>query len=82
MPQIIGEWGGSAAVRIPVSVLRKLNLKKGDSVEIDCQDGKAVIAPITAPKIIHAKDLFSGWSGKQAVDAAWLDGKPVGREKW
>jgi antitoxin component of MazEF toxin-antitoxin module len=82
MAQIIGEWGGSAAIRIPVGVLKKMNLKKGDAVEIDYRDGKAIITPAEASKIIHARDLFAGWRGKQSVDAAWLDGASRGTEKW
>ena len=82
MLQVIGEWGGSAAVRIPAGVMEKMNLKKGDAVEIDYQDGKAVIIPAEVPKIVHAKDLFAGWKGKQSVDAAWLDGTSCGTEKW
>ena len=82
MLQIIGEWSGSAAIRIPTGVMEKMNLKKGDAVEIDCQNGKAVITPVDAPKIVHARDLFAGWKGEQSVDVAWLDGAPRGMEKW
>ena len=82
MSQIIGEWGGSAAIRIPVGILKKLNLKKGDAVEIDYRDGKAVITPVNTPQIIHAKDLFASWTGKQSVDTEWLDEPPRGTETW
>jgi len=82
MLQIIEELGGSAAIRIPIGVMEKMNLKKGDAVEIDYQDGKAVITPVEAPKIIHAKDLFADWKGMQSVDTAWLDGTSCGTERW
>lgn len=40
---IVGKWGKSAALRLPLDVLRAADLKIGDQVEIEARDRKIVV---------------------------------------
>jgi len=40
---VIGKWGKSLAVRVPVDVARTIGLVDGETVEIAVQDGDLVI---------------------------------------
>ena len=81
MIQIIGEWGGSAAIRIPAGVTEKMNLKKWDAVEIDYQNGTAGTTPVDVPEMARAK-VLAEWKGEQSVDIAWLDVTSSGTVRW
>ena len=42
----VSKWGNSLAIRIPTSIIKKFNLKDGDSVEVTLtSDGALVIRP-------------------------------------
>jgi antitoxin MazE len=36
----VSKWGNSLAVRLPVAVVRALDLKEGDEIEINVRDGR------------------------------------------
>ncbi|KRN29070.1 hypothetical protein IV38_GL001286 [Lactobacillus selangorensis] len=44
--RVIGKNGDSLYVTIPADVIRKLNLKKGDSIMIGESDGKVIASPV------------------------------------
>lgn len=40
---VIGKWGNSLAVRLPVDVAGELGLKEGDMLTLTAEDGKVVV---------------------------------------
>ena len=74
------KWGNSDGIRIPSALLKALNLKTNDCVEI-VQDGdRIIITKSKQPKVSLAK-LFENYHGENlAKDFEWDD--PVGREIW
>jgi antitoxin MazE len=55
MKMVVKEWGNSAAVRIPASVMAAASLDLDQAVEIREEGGRIVIEPIKAdPYELHA----------------------------
>lgn len=49
MPRaIVGLWGKSLAIRVPLDVARKAGLANGERVEIEAKDGDIVIRRFSA----------------------------------
>ena len=73
------KWGNSIGIRIPMNMLKTLNLKSNDSVELINEDNKIVI--IKKEKKISLKDKIANYKGENlAKDFAWDDNK--GNEIW
>ena len=73
------KWGNSIGVRIPMNMLKTLNLKSNDSVELINQDNKIVI--IKKEKKISLKDKIANYKGENlAKDFVWDDNR--GNEIW
>lgn len=72
------KWGNSMGVRIPKSIIEKVNLEENDELVIEQQDGKIVIFP--AKKKLSLNELMD------QVTAENLHGeddfKPEGNEVW
>ncbi|MFL0198713.1 AbrB/MazE/SpoVT family DNA-binding domain-containing protein [Clostridium sp. WILCCON 0269] len=56
-------------VTIPKEIIKKLNLKIGDSIDIDVEDNKIVIKPV----VIVPKDQAWFWSGEWQQDEKQAD---------
>ena len=81
MTTMIQKWGNSCAVRLPHEILRKLDLRAGNDVEIR-EDANGVLSIIPAP---HAAASLSEMISRitknnRHVAADW--GGAVGREVW
>jgi antitoxin MazE len=50
------KWGNSMGVRIPKSIIKKVNLEENDELIIEQQDGKIVIFP--AKKKLSLSDMM------------------------
>ena len=73
------KWGNSHAVRIPKTVLEKADLREGDELEIQVQEGRITIEPLK-PKLT-LESLVAGITPENRhQEQDW--GKPVGREVW
>ena len=74
------KWGNSVGLRIPSNILKSLNLKKDDVVELK-QDEDKIIISISKRKKISLKEEFEKYTGKNlAKEFDWDE--PVGREIW
>lgn len=73
----IQKWGNSQAVRIPKSILEKVELKESDQVELRVQGGNVVIIPVRKRKTLAER--IAGYEGDY-IAGEWNTGKPVGRE--
>ena len=73
------KWGNSIGIRIPMNMLKTLNLKLNDSVELINEDNKIVI--IKKEKKISLKDKIANYKGENlAKDFVWDDNR--GNEIW
>ena len=76
----IQKWGNSAGIRIPSSILKSLNIKTNDILNIEKQDDKIIIS-IPKKKKISLADRFKSYNGKNlAKDFVWDES--VGKEIW
>lgn len=74
----VKKWGNSAAVRIPVSVLRETQLAVDDAVEVRGEDGHILIEPV-ASRQPDVDALIRDITPDNVHDAVDF-GLPVGRE--
>lgn len=78
------KWGNSAAVRLPVDLLRKYGLHDGDLLEVQEEPGKLILKPVSAKPKYTLEQLLSQCDpdAPEPEDLkAWRDMKPVGREE-
>lgn len=76
----IQKWGNSDGIRIPSSILKSLNIKTNDILNIEQEDDKIVIS-IPKKKKISLADKFKTYKGKNlAKDFSWDES--VGKEIW
>ena len=76
----IQKWGNSDGLRIPSSILKSLNIKTNDILNIEKQDDKIIIS-IPKKKKISLADRFKSYKGKNlAKDFVWDES--VGKEIW
>ncbi len=76
----IQKWGNSAGIRIPSSILKSLDLKTNDILNIEQRENKIIIS-IPKKKKISLEEKFKNYHGENlAKDFSWDD--PVGKEIW
>lgn len=74
------KWGNSVGVRIPSSILKSLNIKTDDVVNIEQIEDKIMIS-ISKNKKISLKDRFMDYNGKNlAKEFSWDE--DLEREIW
>jgi len=74
------KWGNSDGIRIPSNILKSLNLKTNDKVDLKYENDKIII---TKPKKvkISLEERFVEYKGKNlAKDFVWDDA--AGKEIW
>ena len=80
MEIVIKKWGNSDGIRIPNNILKALNLKTNDVLNIDT-DGKKIIINVPKKKKISLANEFKNYKGKNlAKDFSWDES--VGKEIW
>lgn len=72
------KWGNSLGVRIPKSIIEKVNLEENDELIIEQQDGKIVIFP--AKKKLSLNELMDKVKSSNLHNED--DFKPKGNEVW
>ncbi|MFG6179632.1 AbrB/MazE/SpoVT family DNA-binding domain-containing protein [Halomonas sp. THAF12] len=80
----IQKWGNSAAVRLPVDLLRKYGLHDGDLLEVEEEPSKLILKPVPAKPKYTLEQLLSQCDpdAPEPEDLkAWRDLEPVGREE-
>jgi len=74
------KWGNSLGIRIPSNILKSLNLKSGDSVNIKEEDDSIIITKIKNNKI-SLEERIKNYDGTNlSKEFEWDD--PQGRELW
>jgi len=74
------KWGNSVGIRIPHSILRELNLKINDWINIEKIDDRVIITKQVAPKISLASKFKEYKGDNLAKEFSWDDAK--GKEIW
>ena len=75
------KWGNSDGIRIPSNILKSLELKTNDIVELTVQDNQIIIKKSEKPKEISLKERFNQYKGPNlAKDFTW--DAPKGKELW
>ena len=72
------KWGNSMGVRIPKSIIEKVNIEENDELIIEQQDGKIVIFP--AKKKLSLSDMMDQVTPENLHTED--DFKPEGNEVW
>lgn len=76
----IQKWGNSVEIRIPSSILKSLNIKTNDILNIEQEEDKIVIR-IPKKKKISLEERFNNYHGENlSKDFSWDD--PMGEEIW
>lgn len=74
------KWGNSIGIRIPSSVLKSLNLKENDIIDLKEEDDRIVITK-SLNKNISLLERFNNYKGKNlAKEFVWDE--PMGKEIW
>ena len=74
------KWGNSDGIRIPSAILKTLNLKTNDTVNLEQIDDKIIISKPKKKKI-SLEQKFNEYKGKNlAKDFSWDEAK--GKEIW
>jgi len=74
------KWGNSNGIRIPTNLLKSLNLKTNDKVELKYEDDKIIITKPKKTKI-SLEERFKKYSGENlAKEFTWDE--PRGKEIW
>lgn len=74
------KWGNSDGIRIPSSILKSLNLKTNDKVDLEYEDDKIIISKPKKEKI-SLEERFSSYKGENLTNDFVWDGKK-GKEIW
>lgn len=76
----IQKWGNSDGIRIPSVILKALNLKTNDKVELVQAEDRIIISKSLNNKI-SLEDRFKNYKGDNLTkEFSWDD--PKGREIW
>ncbi len=74
------KWGNSTGIRIPMNILKSLDLKTDDLMEIVEEDNKIIISK-SKKKKISLEELFKKYDGENLSKEFEWDA-PRGREIW
>ena len=76
----IQKWGNSLGIRIPSNILKSLNIKNNDILDIEFDDNKIVIS-VPKKKTISLAERFKNYKGENmAKNFSWDES--VGKEIW
>lgn len=74
------KWGNSDGIRIPSNILKSLNLKTNDMVELIQENDKIIISKVKKEKI-SLEERFAKYNGEDLTkEFVWDEAK--GKEIW
>ena len=74
------KWGNSDGIRIPSTLLKALNLKTNDILELTQVEDKIIIS-VPKKKKVSLKERFENYNGENLAKSFEWD-EPVGKEIW
>lgn len=78
------KWGNGLGVLLPQQVVEKMELKAGDKLVLEMDDGIITLKKESDVLVIpryKLEDLLKGYEGYQNEEY-WKDVEPVGEEVW
>ncbi len=76
----IQKWGNSFGIRIPSNILKSLNIKQNDILNIK-EENKKIIISIPEKKKISLEERFKNYKGSNLTKEFSWD-KSIGKEVW
>ena len=80
MKIILQKWGNSDGIRIPSTILKSLNLRTNDILDIK-EEGDKIILTKSKNKKISLKERFDKYN-KEDLAKEFIWDEKVGREVW
>lgn len=74
-------WGNSQAVRLPKDMLKELNIRNDDLLNIAVKNGAMIIQKPQEKKELTINELFSNYDGAE-FQAEIQELSPIGDELW
>lgn len=81
----IQRWGNSAAVRLPASILKAMDLGSGDTLDIAVENGALKLTPVKVRPRYQLAELVAQCDLDAAHDeelGAWEGDGAAGNEAW
>jgi len=76
----LSKWGNSVALRLPKTILKEVNLKESDNVELHVESGIIQVRKADSVPKVDLAALFTGYEGGKPEMSDW--GRSEGREEW
>ena len=80
----VSKWGNGLGILLPKQVVEKMELKAGDKLVLEMEDGVVTLKKESDVLIIprfKLEDLLKDYEGYQNKEY-WKDVEPVGEEVW
>lgn len=80
----VSKWGNGLGILLPKQVVEKMELKAGDKLVLEMEDGVVTLKKESDVLIIprfKLEDLLKDYEGYQNEEY-WKDVEPVGEEVW
>lgn len=80
----VSKWGNGLGILLPKQVVEKMELKAGDKLVLEMENGVVTLKKESDVLIIprfKLEDLLKGYEGYQNEEY-WKDVEPVGEEVW
>ena len=80
----VSKWGNGLGILLPQQVVEKMELKAGDKLVLEMEDGVVTLKKESDVLVIpryKLEDLLKGYEGYQNEEY-WKDVEPVGEEVW
>lgn len=79
----IQQWGNSAAIRLPATILKQMHLSVGSTLSLDTSGETLVLKPVRSKPEYRLEELMAqcDLTASEPADMAdWNAMRPVGRE--
>ncbi|MDA0910349.1 MAG: AbrB/MazE/SpoVT family DNA-binding domain-containing protein [Proteobacteria bacterium] len=80
MQVYVKKWGNSAAIRLPVSLMKSISIDVDSEVNITEDKGRIIIEPVKKQKYMLS-DLLAGIT-EENMQSEIDFGREIGNEKW
>lgn len=80
----VSKWGNGLGILLPKQVVEKMELKAGDKLVLEMEDGVVTLKKESDALVIpryKLEDLLKDYEGYQNEEY-WKDVEPVGEEVW
>lgn len=76
----VTKWGNSAGIRLSKDIKDSLDIKIGDTLNVEIKDNEIILKKKTIPTTIQ--DLFKNYNGDKLKTSEFNWGEKQGHEEW